>query len=687
TLRSEAAGTPLEIAFTARVTAWSNERKQSVADEMSKIRTWIEPGGTEEELRAALARLESYSGPYGAETQEFRAGLAENLREQLDRLMEAQVRSESEKAWVKLRTTVAEQVLRGEFDAALAETDRFQSLPAESGGRIEPALELRARIAAVAQIRNVIMDSFQQDIGRSISLGLMTGTEIWEVKAANRDQVELKRMIGPGEVARLLKYEDLSLAEKFRRLGTEATPDREIMRGLISLLAGRDSVALQSFENSDEWLGSALAVQVRKTITQNQEVAAERAYGELIRLAGAVSVVGSPEELIRFLRRKRFTADETAAIQQGVARFRTAFGTTDFALNREAELHALEGASPFPREVHPDLMRVAIEQLRQANPQRGPLLVQVDNTPEGIEITLAGNPGLVNLQPLQGLPLIGLDLSQTRVRDLAPLKGMPLRELNLSDTKVTSLAGLEELPLVRLLVENCPIDDLTPLRAMPLRELMLGGTRVMSILPLTDKPLRTLSLRDTGIQTLRPLRGAPLESLSIAGCQLVDNLDAIKGAPLRKLDISGTSIKDLSPLLGAPLEEFTAAFVRMLRGLEGLERSPLKDLVLLGSPISELRPIASCPLATLDLRQTLVEDLSPLAGSPVLAVYLEGAHRVRDLRPLLRCERLSEVILPGREADIRALIKHPSITRIGFSADDLRAPDVFWASMEKEAAP
>jgi serine/threonine protein kinase len=81
---------------------------------------------------------------------------------------------------------------------------------------------------------------------------------------------------------------------------------------------------------------------------------------------------------------------------------------------------------------------------------------------------LAGNPGIVNITPLAGMPLERLDLTGTKVNDLSPLGGSPLRELVLEACRnVSDLTALAQCEKLESLIVPSQVSDLEFLRGKP----------------------------------------------------------------------------------------------------------------------------------------------------------------------------------------------------------------------------
>ena len=307
---------------------------------------------------------------------------------------------------------------------------------------------------------------------------------------------------------------------------------------------------------------------------------------------------------------------------------------------------------------------------------------------------LAGRPDVIDISPLEGLPLVRLSLAGTKILDLGALKRMPLASLDVSDTAVRSLEALSGLPLVQLRASNTRVDDLSPLAQAALEELDVSRTWVADLTPIERMPLTMLDISRTRVADLAVLTSMPLTTLRIAGCRITDlqplatlhlvELDAagaliadlaplrtmrltalritgtrvtdlapLAGMPLTTLDLTGLPIGDLSPLVGMPL---TSLDLRRcpLTSLNTLSKAKLSNLGLAETKITDLRPLQGMPLTTLDLSGTPVTDLSPLAGLPLASLALDGTP-VADLSPL-RLLPLKELRLTGtRVTDLRPL--------------------------------
>jgi hypothetical protein len=110
-----------------------------------------------------------------------------------------------------------------------------------------------------------------------------------------------------------------------------------------------------------------------------------------------------------------------------------------------------------------------------------------------------------DLSPLQGLPVVGLDISETAVRDLSPLTNAPLEVLRIRQSRVEDLAAVSGCPLKYVDLRNTPIADLRSLQGCPIERLWIDGTDVKDLSPLKDVPLRFLSFQNTDVTDITPL--------------------------------------------------------------------------------------------------------------------------------------------------------------------------------------
>ena len=124
---------------------------------------------------------------------------------------------------------------------------------------------------------------------------------------------------------------------------------------------------------------------------------------------------------------------------------------------------------------------------------------------------------------LQELSMTGKVGKKGKLTDLEPLRGMALVHLNISNNKVENLDAVRKMPLTTLYINNTLVRDLSPLRdCKDLSIFVCWGTRVNNLSPLRDLPLRGLDIHEVfdpqrdlemlkGIKTLEHINGLTRE--------------------------------------------------------------------------------------------------------------------------------------------------------------------------------
>jgi hypothetical protein len=276
---------------------------------------------------------------------------------------------------------------------------------------------------------------------------------------------------------------------------------------------------------------------------------------------------------------------------------------------------------------------------------------------------------LVDLTPLQGLPLRYLDCRESRVSDLNPLRHLPLTTLLVGGTYVKDLAPLHGLRLRRFECYYSAVKDLTPLAGMPLVHLEIGGCPVRDLSPVRGMPLERLGIKQTLVKDLTPLEGSPLQWLD---CTLMTtpNLTPLRKTRVRELvcDHPERQIAILSHLWtlakinGKPaLETFQrynplhATFVQWIADTRKLSAEP--QLAAVKAKLSERNPgldlghveaqIMGGKVVALSMPAE-VTDLAPVrALSDLRMLRCSGAPdrrgKLSDLSPLVGLSRLDKL--------------------------------------------
>jgi hypothetical protein len=140
----------------------------------------------------------------------------------------------------------------------------------------EAAVELKAlegEIQGIANMREQILASFKRDIDAERSIALRHGTEKLKIVAVDGPVIRAEKVMRDGtrvmgSTARNVRYDDLAPAELFRRLGSEETSARNLMRGLVLSQGGAPEKACEFFKKSASPLGEALAARAAANTAQ-----------------------------------------------------------------------------------------------------------------------------------------------------------------------------------------------------------------------------------------------------------------------------------------------------------------------------------------------------------------------------------------------------------------------------------
>ncbi len=686
--------------------------------------------------RYAEARrlFEEYSGPWKDETAEQRAAEAARLRAleeqaavERDRIArEAIDRGRMEAVRLILRMKPAEAIAT--FDQAVR--------GAGADPTAEPHVAFRNMLVAAQRSRELVLDTFRADVGRTVELQLSGGVEAWEITGMNGGAIQARRKVGGGYVERTIQFAELSVAERFRRLERVPAPANRVLQALLLIESGNVAAARRHLEPvaSDPFVALMLRV-LDEEVQSAAESAAQRSLAALQRRLGVPDGATATEAATK-VRRTGYPAADLPAIRAAVAEFRRAHGSTRCAAEAAEFLDAAERVHTRPREVDPAVLDRARDGLRRSNPA---LAVPPDSVlrtgPDGLELHLDGAAAeqIITLAPLEGLPLVKVVLMAPPWRDLSMLRGLPIEELEVRSGRLENYDVLRQLPIRRLALIRCRLDNLAMLAGLALESLDVSDNRLATIATLTGMPLRRLNIsQNPQITTIRHLTGMPLEELRMDGCARVDDLRPLRGLPLKVLSMEGTAVADLSPLADVPLEFLNASGCTQIRDgsalrslkqlvelrinaggwtdlspLNGLplrrleishnrelsNLAPLRGLKLQSlqaayTQVTDLSPLAGMPLERLVLSHCPLTDLSPLAELPLKYLDLAGCSRVRDPSPLTRSTTLATLVIPADTPRWRAVVYEiKSLRYVGTSPDALVTVAEFDASPPPDERP
>ncbi|MFN0052474.1 MAG: protein kinase domain-containing protein [Planctomycetales bacterium] len=411
-------------------------------------------------------------------------------------------------------------------------------------------------------------------------------------------------------------------------------------------------------------------------------------------------------------------------------------------------------------------------------------------TPPGAERLKARDDGLLDLdlrysgfgdlRALVGMPLGGLDvsgstevddftvlaefrslkalkLSGTKIDDLEPLRGLPLESLVLSEMRSSSVTLPVDMPKFYVNRLGTRVTDLSPLAGLALREFQADSIDVADFSSLAGAPLEICVINAPNLKSLDFLRGAPLKELSLSGCDNVAGLAqfsefksleylilpqvlysateedyaalerlrdhaglkrldffAVSESPrvpvmfvadfwaqwnqlgwireLRRMQIEKvklrfltdrtwelrmdeTSIRDLSVLRGAQIANLHISGTQV-SNLSPLVGMPLYSLQLARTKVTDLSPLAGMPLQSLNLGKTQVADLSVVRGMPLRSIRLNDCELLIDLSPLKElADTLVEATLPPNPGDVEFLRTFPRMRRLAFRNNSFWSPE------------
>ncbi len=178
-----------------------------------------------------------------------------------------------------------------------------------------------------------------------------------------------------------------------------------------------------------------------------------------------------------------------------------------------------------PRGMTPAQLRDALRKLNPKYDGRG----RIDAAGNKIIAFDANKCGIMILNPLRGLPIKYLCLSNNPITGIGPLRNMPLIGLNLHATKINSLEPLRNMQhLLDLEIAFTRVKDLEPLRGMRLTSLSIANTRVTDLSPLRGMPLQELYLQNTPVTDITPLEKCPLRKIVFTPKRITRGLQVLR---------------------------------------------------------------------------------------------------------------------------------------------------------------
>lgn len=166
---------------------------------------------------------------------------------------------------------------------------------------------------------------------------------------------------------------------------------------------------------------------------------------------------------------------------------------------------------------------------------------------------------------------------------------------------VRGFPGLRKLKCEGTFDDPGDLIDLTPLTGLPLKVLsVFKNDRLFDLRPLAGMPLVELNCYGTAVVDLTPLEKCPLAGLTMGQTGVTNRgLDLVKKLPLKQLNINDSKIDDLRPLAGLKLTNLECGGCPTLKDLSPLKNMPLEYLDITRTAVTDLTPIKNAPLRKL----------------------------------------------------------------------------------------
>ncbi|MDD5677250.1 MAG: protein kinase [Kiritimatiellae bacterium] len=655
------------------------EQKRMALDaDMKVLRDKVRPLLAQQKFREASALYEQYDGPFKTETAaerkvKVKEWLDQDKARQAEMLQaaDAQVQEQRQK-WRDVIGDITARLVEGNPAAALAAVQRATNNPALAANRSD-LLTLASMLAEAGRADQRILDSFRSQTNQEVVVALTRGPERLVVRDVQGDKILVEKVIvvdaGQLVQSKAIRLQDLSLAEKKARLGTNATPETALMRGLVALRDGDWIAAKTSWSQAGPLLSAPLTAKLQARQSLQRE---DQARSDFILLLSAAQIesfdLSAAKEkslpgcdvCVAAIYRKQYSLQAAKALATSAAGYQEQYGQTEFA---QAYAPALEALKQAPV--------ISLHSNKTANVETEPASSET-GSPDKAAVRkelFACNPGLIDLnvslvtdgagkivraelisvdlkdiKPLAGLLDLGAVVCaaidpdewhespvKAPLSDLSPLKGLPLKEVCVSDTRVKDISPLAGMPLTKLDLSGTRVTDLLVLKGMPLQELTLSRLSIRDLKLLVGLPLESLNISHTDVSDLTPLTGMHLKRL-IASATRIRDLTVLAGMPLKELNISRTEVTDINPLIGIELKHLNLSQTRV-RNLTPLASLPLRSLELSKTDIRDLSPVRDLVLESLNVHATRVKDLEPLRNMPLKLLDISNTD-VRDISPL-----------------------------------------------------
>ena len=165
---------------------------------------------------------------------------------------------------------------------------------------------LNHTIRQVVTMPQHILDSFKGDVGKTVAIRLRKGPTTCQIRDVAGNTIRVYELVkhgkATGKLGRTIRYQDLSVQEKLRRLGKGTSPALNIMRGLLAVEAGRTDIAKKLFSRAGGPLAKALVGELNKRRNKQTELAANRAARALLLAITRSTASRKRNDLVREIR-------------------------------------------------------------------------------------------------------------------------------------------------------------------------------------------------------------------------------------------------------------------------------------------------------------------------------------------------------------------------------------------------
>jgi serine/threonine protein kinase len=147
------------------------------------------------------------------------------------------------------------------------------------------------------------------------------------------------------------------------------------------------------------------------------------------------------------------------------------------------------------------------------------------------------NPGFDGheIHNIEDSEVTGLALAADHLLDVSPVR---------------ALKNLRSFTCRSSTFEKANFSDLTPIEGLPLIIVDVAATSVADLTPIQNMDLETLDVGLTQVSELPPLKNSHLTFFSCWGTQISD-ISALRGMPLKKFACAFSRVSDISPLAGS----------------------------------------------------------------------------------------------------------------------------------------